>query len=80
MCVGGGGGGGGEILESPYPDRACVRDFSKQIFRAAQPFVTKSVWNKDVGVAGGGTRTCGGGGWGWGVFCCARRQTYLVVM
>ena len=41
MCVCVGGGGGGCILESPCPDRACVRDFSKEIFRAAQPFVTK---------------------------------------
>ncbi len=40
VCVGGRGWGGG-ILESPCPDRACVRDFSKEIFRAAQPFVTK---------------------------------------
>ena len=43
VCVGGRGwgGGGGDILVSPCPDRACVRDFSKEIFRAAQPFVTK---------------------------------------
>ena len=41
VCVGGRGWGGGDILVSPCPDRACVRDFSKEIFRAAQPFVTK---------------------------------------